>query len=129
MRHGRRRRFWLLAPILVVALVGTALTAANVIASSRAGITNTGVTANDLKPLACAALNLTAVRGPAPGGGNASQLIIGTAAGETLQGNGGDDCILGAGGNDVIRGNGGNDVCIGGAGTDTFHSTCETQIQ
>ena len=40
----------------------------------------------------------------------------------------GDDCILG-GGNDMLRGDGGTDVCIGGPDTDTFHATCETQIQ
>ena len=125
----RQRRVWLLGPLLIVALVGTALTAANVIAGSRAGISNTGVTANDLKPVECASLNLTVVRGPVPGGGNANALIVGTAVGESIQGNGGDDCILGAGGNDFLRGNGGNDVCVGGPGIDTFHSTCETKIQ
>lgn len=125
----RRRRVWLLGPLLIVAVVGSALTAANVVAGSRAGITNSGVTANDLKPPECAALNLTVVRGPVPGGGNANALIIGTPAGESINGNGGDDCILGAGGNDLLRGNGGNDVCVGGPGTDTFHRTCETQIQ
>ena len=29
----------------------------------------------------------------------------------------------------MLRGDGGTDVSIGGPGTDTFHATCETQIQ
>jgi Ca2+-binding RTX toxin-like protein len=42
---------------------------------------------------------------------------------------GGTDCILGGRGNDALRGDGGVDVCIGGPGVDSFHATCETQIQ
>lgn len=126
----RRTRAGLALPLLVAVLVaGAAYTAANVVAGSRAGVSESAVTANDLKPPECASLNLTAVRGPAPGGGNAPALIIGTAAGESINGNGGDDCILGAAGDDNLRGNGGNDVCLGGPGTDTFHSSCEVRIQ
>ncbi len=46
-----------------------------------------------------------------------------------MDGLAGDDCILGGGGNDNLRGSQGTDVCIGGPGVDTFHPTCETQIQ
>ena len=57
-------------------------------------------------------------------------LVIGTsAANANLGGKNGDNCILGGGGNDMLRGDGGTDVCIGGPHTDTFHATCETQIQ
>ena len=35
----------------------------------------------------------------------------------------------GGGGDDALRGDAGTDVCIGGPGTDSFHATCETQIQ
>lgn len=127
---SRRARLGLGLPLVLALLTaGVVLTAANVVADSRAGVEQDTVTANDLKPAACAALNLSVVRGPAPGGGNANALIIGTAAGESINGNGGDDCILGGGGNDNLRGNGGSDVCVGGAGTDTFHSTCEVKIQ
>ena len=41
----------------------------------------------------------------------------------------GDDRIVGCAGNDSLRGDNGADVCIGGGGTDTFHSSCEVQIQ
>ena len=46
-----------------------------------------------------------------------------------LRGMSGNDCIVGGGGNDMLRGDNGIDVCIGGPGADTFHATCETQIQ
>ena len=43
---------------------------------------------------------------------------------------GGNDCILSGAGNDSLRADAGMDVCIGGVdGTDTFHPSCETQIQ
>jgi Ca2+-binding RTX toxin-like protein len=126
----RRRRAGLLAlPLALAAVAATAFTASNIVAGSRAGITPSGASANDLKPVECAALNLTEVRGPVPGGSNANALIIGTAGNDSINGNGGDDCLLGGAGDDVLRGNGGNDVCIGGPGVDTFHSTCETTIQ
>ena len=41
----------------------------------------------------------------------------------------GNDCIVGGAANDWLQGDSGTDVCIGGPGTDTFHSSCETQIQ
>ncbi len=126
----RRHRWGLLAvPLALAVVVATAFTATNIVAGSRAGITPSGASANDLKPAECAALNLTDVRGPASGGGNTNALIIGTPGNDSINGNGGDDCILGGGGDDFLRGNGGNDVCVGGPGLDTFHSTCETQIQ
>lgn len=129
-RRRRRRRLLLAASLTLVLVAGTAYTAANVVAGSRADVVQeSGPTANQLKPPACASLNLTVIRGAGPGGGNANALILGTAGNDSINGNGGNDCILGGGGNDTLRGNGGTDVCIGGPGTDTFHSTCETKIQ
>jgi Ca2+-binding RTX toxin-like protein len=126
----RRTRLGLALSLVVVLLVaGVAVTAANVVADSKAGVDEASLDPNDLKPAECAAIHLTDIRGPAPGGGNAGALILGTPAGESLNGNGGDDCILGAGGDDNLRGNGGYDVCIGGPGVDTFHSSCEVKIQ
>ncbi len=125
----RRRPRWPVTVVAIVLATGTAVTATNVVAGSKLGLGRRSVAANDLKPAACAALTLTVVRGPAPGGGNANALILGTSASESINGNRGRDCILGGGGNDTLRGNGGSDVCIGGPGTDTFHSTCEVRIQ
>ena len=92
------------------------------------------VTANDLKPAACSAINLTAIfYCPTSGGAcNAtddSELVIGSPADDDIQSGKGDDCILGGGGNDSLRGEQDTDVCIGGSGTDSFHPSCETQNQ
>ena len=118
----------LIALAVVVLAAGTAFTAANTVASSRIGAGGSGITANDLKPPACAALNLTRIR-VGTGGGGGSALVLGSPGIDNLSGGGGNDCILGGGGTDIIRGNGGTDVCIGGPGLDVFLSGCETIIQ
>ena len=48
-------------------------------------------------------------------------LIVGTNAGETLNGTAGNDLILGFGGNDTLNGLGGNDILVGGEGSDTLN--------
>ncbi|TWT01670.1 peroxidase family protein [Reyranella sp. CPCC 100927] len=48
-------------------------------------------------------------------------LVVGTGAGETLNGTAGDDLILGLGGNDTLNGLGGNDILVGGTGNDTLN--------
>jgi Ca2+-binding RTX toxin-like protein len=111
--------------------LGVATTATNVVPSSSAGSSAGGhPTANQLKPPACAALDLNAVStGGGGGGGGLSTLILGTPGDDNLIGASGDDCIIGGVGNDRLNGNSGTDVCSGGAGNDTFHPSCETQIQ
>jgi hypothetical protein len=47
--------------------------------------------------------------------------IVGTAAGETINGTSGDDVIVGLGGNDTINGDGGFDIICGGLGNDTIN--------
>ena len=119
-------------PAAAVALfLGVAVTATNVVPSSRAGGSTATITANDLKPADCAALNLVGIM---TGSGTfidsgQSHLVLGSAGVDSIRGNPGNDCILGGGGDDFLRGDGGTDVCIGGPGTDTFDATCETQIQ
>ncbi len=118
--------------VAVVALVaGVALTATSVVPTSRAGRSSDSITANKLKPAACAALSLTGITTGSGvfSDGNQSNLVLGSAGVDTIRGGAGDDCILGGGGNDSLRGDGGTDVCIGGPGTDTFFASCETQIQ
>ena len=109
--------------VLVVALA-----AANAVPATSVGQIQIPIGANDLKPAACAGITLTTVVAGTNGTAG-SDLVLGTAAGETLKGNGGDDCILAGGGNDSLNGGSGTDVCIGGPGTDSFNGTCETQIQ
>lgn len=119
-------------PLLpLVVFLGVVLTASTVVPASKAGRDTDSVEANDLQPSACAALTLagmTAGSGTFNDSGY-SNLVLGSAAVDTIRGQGGDDCILGGGGNDSLRGDAGTDVCIGGTGTDTFHSSCETRIQ
>ncbi len=114
--------------VLAVISVVPVFAAGIPVPGTNASQTNQGITANTLKPAACAGITLTTVvNGVTGGGGN--DLVTGTAAGETVRGNAGDDCVLGGGGNDFLRGDAGVDVCIGGPGTDTFNGSCETQIQ
>jgi Ca2+-binding RTX toxin-like protein len=124
MRRGR-----IAAGALLLACLGLApaFTAANAVPASRADARTQSITANTLKPSACAALALTAVA--SVNGSNPPELVLGTGAADTMRGNQNDDCMLGGAGNDNLRGDNGTDVCIGGPGTDTFHATCETQIQ
>ncbi|HEX4745895.1 MAG TPA: hypothetical protein VFU99_03335 [Gaiellaceae bacterium] len=113
-------------------VMGVALTATNVVPASLAGSSDVGAaTANQLKPSACAALNLTTIRvgSGTITGTSAAELILGSAGVDTMRGQGGNDCIVGGAGNDSLLGDSGTDVCIGGAGTDTFSSSCETRIQ
>ena len=110
--------------------LGLATTATNVVPSSSVdSLLSTRPTANQLKPPACAALDLNAVSTGGGGGGGLSTLILGTPGNDNLVGASGDDCIVGGAGNDRLNGNSGTDVCIGGSGNDTFHQSCETQIQ
>jgi Ca2+-binding RTX toxin-like protein len=117
--------------VALVLLLGVVSTATNIVPSSSADSSTGGrPTANQLKPPACAALNLTFVSiGGGGGGGGLNSLILGTAGNDNLVGASGNDCIVGAGGDDKLNGNSGTDVCIGGPGNDTFHQSCETQIQ
>jgi Ca2+-binding RTX toxin-like protein len=112
------------------AVLISALAATNSVPASNAERDVSTVTANQLKPAACSGVTVTAVVTGGGSGGGASELVLGTAGVDNpLRGMNGNDCILGGGGNDLLRGDGGTDVCIGGHGTDSFHATCETQIQ
>jgi Ca2+-binding RTX toxin-like protein len=122
----RLTRVLLLGCMLALVTI-SALAATNSVPATKAGRSTRAIGANDLKPPQCSALILTAI---ALGtGGDANELVVGTAAGETVQGNKGDDCVLGGGGNDTVRGDQQTDVCIGGPGTDSFHASCEAQYQ
>ncbi|MEA1978353.1 MAG: hypothetical protein U9N80_10690 [Chloroflexota bacterium] len=146
MKPSKLLRF---AGIVLIALIAvnaaSAFAAANSVPASRLDDDSFPITANDLKPSECAALNLTNI--VVAGNGTAgNDLILGTAGNDSLRGSGGDDCIVGGGGddrldgqrgNDILLGQDGNDrlrgsqdidICDGGAGTDTGHNSCETEI-
>jgi Ca2+-binding RTX toxin-like protein len=109
----------------------SAFAATNAVPASRAERDVSAITVDQKKPRPdCNGITVTNLLTGGGSGGNADDLVLGTAAANTnLRGQNGDDCIHGGGGNDTLRGDGGADVCIGGPGTDTFHATCETQIQ
>ena len=109
----------------------SALAATNAVPASNAEQDVSTITVDQKKPTpACAGIIVTVIVTGGASGGTPNELILGTAAAQAnLRGMNGDDCIHGGGGNDTLRGDGGIDVCIGGPGTDTFHATCETQIQ
>ena len=120
-----------LPAVVIATFLGVAVAATNLVPSSRAGRDLDQIGVNDLKPGSCSSLSLadiTVGSGTFSDGGG-SDLVLGSASVDTIRGMGGNDCILGGGSNDSLRGDGGTDVCIGGPGTDTFHYTCETQIQ
>lgn len=133
---------------LIFTSVVSATAASNTIPKTNAGEHRRTATANDIKPSECSGIAVASkiqATGNATGT-NANELMLGSAAANTLDGSGGNDCIVGGGGNDTLRGSGANDVllggpgddslnggagtdaCYGGAGNNTF-TACETQIQ
>ena len=126
-----------LVALLIVSIV-TASAAANTVPSTSVDYHTFGIDANDLKPAACAGLNLTSiVSGSGTISGDAGNtLILGSSGDDTITGMDGSDCIVGGGGDDTLVGGGGDDVLIGGPGADsctgglgdnTFASSCEVQ--
>jgi Ca2+-binding RTX toxin-like protein len=109
----------------------SALAATNTVSASRAERDVTSITVDQKKPTPdCNGITVTAIITGGANGGNADELVLGLAAADgNLRGMNGNDCIVGGGGNDALRGDNGTDVCIGVPETDTFHATCETQIQ
>ncbi len=106
--------------------VSRAVGAGNIISGSTMTQYRVAITANTLKPAACAAISPTVV---SVTGTSGADLLLGTAAADTISAAGGNDCVLGGGGNDSINCGAGTDVAVGGPGTDTFNANCETQIQ
>ena len=130
MKPARLARFAVAGAVCGLVLI-SALAATNAVPASHAERDVSASTVDQKKPTpACSGITVTVL---VTGGGNGAggdDLVLGTAAANgNLRGMNGNDCIHGGGGNDTLRGDGGTDVCIGGPGTDSFHATCETQIQ
>jgi Ca2+-binding RTX toxin-like protein len=131
MRTGRAARLAVLGAALGLVVV-SALAATNSVPTTRAGLSQRAIAVDDLKPKPdCNGITVTTLVTGGANGGNANDLVLGTAAADAgpLRGQNGNDCLVGGGGNDSLRGDAGTDICIGGPGTDTFHASCETQIQ
>jgi Ca2+-binding RTX toxin-like protein len=114
--------------ILILISAVTAIAATNTVPSTR--VTNRGeyISINNLKPAACASMDLThLVTGSGVITGTAgSDLILGSSGADVIDGLGGNDCILGGGGDDALTGNDGNDICLRGTGNDIL-TTCEVE--
>lgn len=117
--------------VLSLLALPLAITGANAVETSNAGLRSSAIDVNDLKPADCGALNLSTLSTGTDtvAGGTTNDLVLGGPAAQTLDGGSGDDCILGGGGDDQINGGAGTDVCIGGPGIDTFGADCETTVQ
>ena len=100
--------------LTIVASVLVAQAAPNTVSPSLVydGVVQNPITANDLKPAECAALNLTNIvsgSGTFTGTG-ANDLVLGSASADTIDGLSGDDCILGGDQDDELSGGGGGGV-------------------
>jgi Ca2+-binding RTX toxin-like protein len=119
--------------LLIVAIGASAWSASaasTTTPNTNAAFVQQSVTADDMKPVACAGIVLTSVIGGSGTltGSAANELITGSSAADTIDGLGGDDCIVGGDGDDDLTGGADTDVCLGGAGTDAF-TGCETETQ
>lgn len=98
--------------LLVIIIAVYAMTASNTMPGNVSiGQVQTPIGAGDVRPPECSGLSLS----------GRSDLVLGTAAGKTLDGGNGNDCIVGGGGNDILYGKQGDDVLIGGPGVDIFY--------
>jgi Ca2+-binding RTX toxin-like protein len=125
-----RKSFAALLLLVLVTVLGFAVTGTNIVPATHAGISTQATGPNDVKPSSCGGITVTArVSGSGVITGTAaSELVLGSTALDTINGLDGNDCIVGGGGNDLLDGGLGTDVCIGGPGLDTFNS-CETEVQ
>jgi Ca2+-binding RTX toxin-like protein len=118
-------------PVLILMGFYAASAATTTVSRSSLDEVTLPVTADDLKPPACAAQHVTnIIVGSGTINGTASNdLILGSPGIDIISGAGGNDCIVGGGGADVLIGNAGNDTCIGGPGIDVLDITCENAQQ
>ena len=114
--------------ILILVSAVTAIAATNTVPSTRVINRDEYISINDLKPAACASMDLTnIVSGAGTLTGTAgNDLILGSSGADVIDGLGGNDCIVSGGGDDSLNGNDGNDVCLSGSGNDVFIS-CEVE--
>jgi Ca2+-binding RTX toxin-like protein len=107
--------------ILILISAVTAIAATNTVPFTRVTNRSEYISVNDLKPAACASIDLTTLV-------SGSGTLIGTDGNDLILGSSGADVIDGLGGDDCIVGGGGIDICTGDAGTDTFVA-CEVENQ
>ena len=113
-------RFWTAMLLLIVLSASSAFAAANTVLVSGAEDAAITISANDLKPLECSALNLTNIVTGSGNiqGSNGNDLILGSASADKINAKKGSDCVLGGDGGDELRGGDDSDVLLGGPGDD-----------
>jgi signal peptidase I len=136
-KRKRRPLRWIGAAlsIAIVTSLAAALTEANVVPLSNAGVSTQPLNVNQLAPAECAALNLThllVAAGNTTTGPNGGALILGHGGVGTFTINGGtgNDCIVAGGGTgtkNTLNGGGGSDVCIGARGATNTFKNCEAK--
>ena len=115
------------ALFVVIGLL-SASTASNTVASSRLAIRTVATGINELRPIACAGMNLTTrVTGTGKiNGTRGADLILAGRGTTSITGGGGDDCIMAGLDADNIDGSGGADVCVGSR--TAHYKDCSTVI-
>jgi Ca2+-binding RTX toxin-like protein len=114
------RRFWTAMLLLILLSIFSAFAAENTVLVSGAEDRSFGISANDLKPSECSALNLTNIvtGGGSIQGSNGNDLILGSTSSDKINAKKGNDCVLGGDGDDELRGGDDDDVLLGGPGDD-----------
>jgi Ca2+-binding RTX toxin-like protein len=111
MRKNIKWFFLLGFTLLVIVIAIYAMAASNTMPGNVSlGAVQTPINPGDVRPPECDSLSLS----------GRSNLVLGNATSEILDGGNGNDCIAGGGGNDTLKGKQGGDVLIGGPGVDIF---------
>lgn len=110
---------------ICILLAGTmaAYAASNTVPSTRMDQENVVITANALKPSACASLNLVSIVSGSGtiSGTNQNDLVLASAGIDNLDGRGGADCLMAGSGGDTLTAGNGTDILLGGDGDDTLN--------
>jgi hypothetical protein len=147
MTYGNTLRiFWISMTFMLLVSISSAIAASITYSPTHADGEVIPITANQLKPSQCSALNLTNIISGSGNiqGSNQADLILGSPSADKINAKKGNDCIVsgngddeirggmdddvlvGGSGDDELKGENGTDVCYGEAGLDTSDGTCET---
>lgn len=124
MIHRNLPRLSLAALVfLILSSIVFAFAGSVTVPESRLDEQSFAITVSDLLPSECSSISsvVTAIvvcNAGSCAGTNASELILGTAGDDLIDGKNGQDCILGGDGNDRLNGGNDNDVLLGGNGDD-----------
>lgn len=111
--------------VLIVSSIVFAFAGSVTVPPSRLDEQSFAITVSDLIPAECSSISSSITAVVVCSGGNcagsiASELILGTAGDDMIDGKNGLDCVVGGDGNDQLNGGNDDDVLIGGSGDDTL---------